>query len=159
ALAGLSGVLLMIIVLPGIRARISRSRDPVRAPRDPCRAAFEQSTRGILIADAATLRVIDANPTEQQALGFSLQELRKLHLSQILVDEQESTEALLRKLRDPHPRTEFRIAQRCKNGSLLDVDIRGQRLELSTGHVLVLTTEDITVRRKVEAQLLEKQQH
>jgi len=159
ALAAVAGALLIAAVSPWIWARIRKSGDTGGTTRDPCRAAFEQSPNGMLMADALSLRVIDSNLTLQRTLGFSSGELLRLELSQVFTDEGENQEALQRKLRDPNPRMPFQTRQRCKNGSLLNVEIRGQRLELATRQVLVFTTDDVTVRRKVEAQLLEKQQH
>jgi diguanylate cyclase (GGDEF)-like protein len=46
-----------------------------------------------------------------------------------------------------------------KDGSLLDVEINGHRVDLGSRSVLAYSTADITLRRKAEAQLLEKQQH
>jgi diguanylate cyclase (GGDEF)-like protein/PAS domain S-box-containing protein len=111
------------------------------------------------MADVETLRIVDANLALQRTLGFSLDELLRLDLSQVFTDDSENSEALLRRLRDPNPRVPFQIRQRSKDGSLLNVEIRGHRLDLATHQVLVFTTDDVTVRRKVEAQLLEKQQH
>jgi diguanylate cyclase (GGDEF)-like protein/PAS domain S-box-containing protein len=140
----------------------SRTRRSVGAPEiigEACRAAFEQSPNGILMVNAETLRIMDANLALQRILGFSLEELLRLDLSQVFTDDGEDREVLLRKLRDPNPRVPFQIRQRCKDGSLLNVETRGHRLDLATQEVLVFTTDDVTVRRKVEAQLLEKQQH
>jgi diguanylate cyclase (GGDEF)-like protein/PAS domain S-box-containing protein len=159
ALSAVAGALFIAGVSPWIWARIRRSGDTPENTGDPCRAAFEQSPNGILMADAETLRIIDANLALQRTLGFSLDELLRLDLSQVFTDESDNSEALLRKLRDPNPRLPFQIRQRCKNGSLLSVETRGHRLDLTTHQVLVFTTDDVTVRRKVEAQLLEKQQH
>jgi diguanylate cyclase (GGDEF)-like protein/PAS domain S-box-containing protein len=159
ALAAVVGSLFIAGASSWIWSRIRRSVDVAKAPGDACRAAFEQSPNGILMVNAETFRIIDANLALQRTLGFSLDELLKLDLAQVFTDDSESSEALLRKLRDPNPRLPFQIRQRCKNGSLLNVETRGHRLDLTTHQVLVFTTDDVTVRRKVEAQLLEKQQH
>jgi diguanylate cyclase (GGDEF)-like protein/PAS domain S-box-containing protein len=113
------------------------------------------------MADANTLRIIDANLTVQRTLGFSLDELRRLDLSHVFADpgESDNNESLLRTLRHPNPRASLQIRQRCKNGSLLNVETKGYRLDSSRPELLVFVTDDVTVRHKVEAQLLEKQQH
>ena len=49
--------------------------------------------------------------------------------------------------------------QRSKDGALRTVEVTVQRLELGAQRLLSLTAHDVTVRRKVQAQLLEKQQH
>jgi diguanylate cyclase (GGDEF)-like protein/PAS domain S-box-containing protein len=159
ALTAVGGAVFIAGVSSWIWSRIRGSRDAAEAAGDACRAAFEQSPNGILMADVETLRIVDANLALQRTLGFSLDELLRLDLSQVFTDDSENSEALLRRLRDPNPRVPFQIRQRSKDGSLLNVEIRGHRLDLATHQVLVFTTDDVTVRRKVEAQLLEKQQH
>jgi diguanylate cyclase (GGDEF)-like protein/PAS domain S-box-containing protein len=113
----------------------------------------------MLLVDAETLRIVDANPTLLRTLGYTLEDILPLDLSRVFTDQSENSEVLLRKLRDPNPRLPFQVSQRHQNGTLLNVEIRGQRLDLACGQILAFTTDDITVRRKVEAQLLEKQQH
>ncbi len=157
-LAAAAGAAAVAGVSPWIWRRL-RNTGNSGDPAEPCRAAFEQSPNGILLADAESLRIIDANPMLLRNLGFTLDEFRKLHLSQVFTDASENTEVLLRKLRDPNPRLPFQIQQRCKDGSLLNVEITGHRLDRPARPTLVFTTDDVTVRRKVEAQLLEKQQH
>ena len=111
------------------------------------------------MVDAETMRIIDANATLLRTLGYSLEELLLLDLSRVFTDQSDNNEALLRKLRDPNPGIPFQLGQLSKNGTLLNVEIRGHRLDLATRQVLFFSTDDVSVRRKVEAQLLEKQQH
>jgi diguanylate cyclase (GGDEF)-like protein/PAS domain S-box-containing protein len=113
----------------------------------------------MLLVDAETLRIVDANPSLLRTLGYTLEEILQLDLSRVFTDQSDNSEELLRKLRDPNPRLPFQVSQRHKSGTLLNVEIRGHRLDLARGQILAFTTDDITVRRKVEAQLLEKQQH
>ena len=122
-------------------------------------ALVEQSPNGVLIAEASTLRILAANAALQRSLGYSLSELRALTLDQLFTDESAEDGALLARLRNPDPRMPFAIRQRCKNGTLIDVEVSGNRLASAAAPVLAFTTNDVTLRRKIEAQLLEKQQH
>jgi diguanylate cyclase (GGDEF)-like protein/PAS domain S-box-containing protein len=123
-------------------------------------ALIEQSPNGVLIADAGTLRIIAGNSAIQRHLGYSLDELRSLTLNQLFIDESVEAENLATRLRNPDPRMPMGIRQRCRSGSLVDVEIVGNRLDLGSGKsVLAFTTNDVTLRRKIESQLLEKQQH
>src|SRR5689334_16127115 len=119
-------------------------------------ALVEQSPNGVLIAEASTLRIVAANSALQRSLGYSLSELRSLTLGQLFSDESAEDDALLARLRNPDPRMPFAIRQRCKNGTLIDVEISGNRLASAGKPVLAFTTNDVTLRRKIEAQLLEK---
>ena len=159
ALAAVAAALLIAVASPWIWARIRRPGGTAETTGDPCRAAFEQSPNCILMVDADTLRIVDANPTLLRTLGYTLEEILPLDLSRVFTDQSDNREALLRKLRDPNPLTPFQLGQLCKNGTLLNVEIRAYRLDLGARQVLFFSTDDVSVRRKVEAQLLEKQQH
>jgi diguanylate cyclase (GGDEF)-like protein/PAS domain S-box-containing protein len=123
------------------------------------RAVVEQSPNGVLIVDATTLRILDANPALERSLGYTLEELRTQSLQQLFADESADGDALLKKLRDPDPRLPVQLRQRCKNGSFLEVEVTGHRLSLDGRAVLAFNSCDVTLRRKIEAQLFEKQQH
>jgi len=57
-------------------------------------------------------------------LGYSLEELLPLYLSRVFTDQSDNSEALLRKLRIPNPHIPFQLCQLCKDGTLLNVEIR-----------------------------------
>jgi diguanylate cyclase (GGDEF)-like protein/PAS domain S-box-containing protein len=162
-LAALFGALASAFGLPWLKLlyrRLAGQQSADAAPVSDARhAAFEQSPKGVLVVDARTLQIVDGNPALQRTLGFTLQELRKLTLAQVFTDENDNIDALMGKLRDPNPRMPFQILQRRRDGRLLDVEISGHRLDLGDQQVLTFTTEDFSLRRKAEAQLLEKQQH
>jgi diguanylate cyclase (GGDEF)-like protein/PAS domain S-box-containing protein len=155
-LAGAAGVACAALLLQWLRRRRTVS-EPAEAGH--FHAAVEQSTDGILFVDAATLAIVDANAALLRSLGFTLDELRALKLEQVFTDESGDTEAMLTRLRNPMPRQPIQIRQRCRSGSLLDVEITGARLNVGDSRVLAFLTHDVSLRRKIEAQLLEKQQH
>ena len=159
ALAAVVVALSIAVVSPWIWARIRKTAGVFATTVDPCRAAFEQSPNGILLVDAATLRIVDANPTLLRTLGYTLEEILLVDLSRVFTDSSDQPDVLLRKLRDPNPRMPFQIGMLHKNGTASSVEVRGYRLDMANRQILVLATADVSVRRKVEAQLLEKQQH
>jgi diguanylate cyclase (GGDEF)-like protein/PAS domain S-box-containing protein len=140
-----------LLVLRAWRAR--RQRD------GRYRAVLEQSPNGMLLADAASLRIVDANPAFLASIGYSLAELRELALTQVFVDEGLEVEALAERLRHPDCRAPMLLRERSKSGALLEIEATGYRLELEGRPLIALTANDVTLRRKVEAQLLEKQEH
>ena len=135
---------------------VARRSGTVRDAR--YRAVLEQSPNGMLIADAATFRVVDANPAFQQSLGYSLEELALLTLGELFVDDSEDGE-LFDKLTNPDPQLPIHAHQRCKDGTIIEVEVSGHRMSLDGRTVLALTACDVALRRKIEVQLLEKQQH
>jgi len=123
------------------------------------RAYLEQSPNGVLIVDAASLRVVDANPALLGALGYSAAEIAGLPLPQILTDESGDAASVVGKLRNPDPRLPTPLRQRCRNGACLEVEATGFPMSLDGRSVLAFTISDVSLKRKIEAQLLEKQQH
>ena len=107
ALAAVAAALLIAVASPWVWARFRRPGGAAETTSDPCRAAFEQSPNCILMVDAETLRIVDANPTLLRTLGYTLEEILPLDLSRVFTDQSDNSEALLRKLRDPNPRIPF----------------------------------------------------
>ncbi|MDE2261948.1 MAG: EAL domain-containing protein [Gammaproteobacteria bacterium] len=122
-------------------------------------AAFSQSPHGMLVVDGRSLAVRDANPALQASLGYKLRELRKMPLAQIFSDDGGPPEALLAQLRQSPEMLLIETGQRCRSGRFLYVEVSGYRLDVGNRCLYALTTRDITMRRRMEAQLLEKQQH
>lgn len=119
-------------------------------------AVVEQSPNGVLVADAGTLRVVAANPALLQCLGYSLEELRTRTLVDVLTVEGQGAKELLRKL---NPRTPIQVHLRRKDGRNVEVEATGNRIEYGERRALAFTIHDVSLKRKIEAQLLEKQQH
>ena len=122
-------------------------------------AMLEQSPSGTLIADATSLRIIDANLALQQSLGYSLPELQGLLLTQLFADNRSDAEPLAERLRNHDPRLplQLRLRQLCKNGSTPEVEAVGHHWLIDGQPMFALTTADVTLKSKIEAQLLEKQ--
>jgi diguanylate cyclase (GGDEF)-like protein/PAS domain S-box-containing protein len=121
--------------------------------------AVAQSPNGVLVAEAPNYRIVTANSAALRNLGYTLDELCGLSLSQVLIDETGESDALYAKLRSPDPRTPIAVRQRCKNGTLADIEVAGHLFESDGRTLLALRSNDVTLRRKIENQLLEKQQH
>jgi diguanylate cyclase (GGDEF)-like protein/PAS domain S-box-containing protein len=122
-------------------------------------AAFSQSPLGMLVVDGGSLEIVDANPTLQNTLGYTLEELQAMPLSQIFSDGGGPPETLLAQLRESPVRLLIETGQRCRSGTFLQVELSGYRLDLNDRSLYALSMRDIAMRRRVEAQLLEKQQH
>ncbi|MBX5461335.1 MAG: EAL domain-containing protein [Steroidobacteraceae bacterium] len=147
------------IAIAFLCARLRRFGSATAAAANHFRAAIEQAPQGVLIADATTLRILSANRAAQRSSGYSLRELRGLRVPQLLTDDTQDPDALVAKLRAADARSLISMRQRCKDGSLLDVDVAANHVTSDAREVLAITMSDVTLRRKIESQLLEKQQH
>jgi diguanylate cyclase (GGDEF)-like protein/PAS domain S-box-containing protein len=136
------------------------SRRPPPAPAESVHdEAFSQSPFGMLVVDGRSSAIVDANPALQSTLGYTLEELQALQLSQIFSDDGGPPEALLAQLAEAPGRLLIETGQRCRSGRFIQVEVSGYRLDLGERSLYALTMRDIAMRRRVEAQLLEKQQH
>jgi diguanylate cyclase (GGDEF)-like protein/PAS domain S-box-containing protein len=155
----LVALMVVLAVALGVLRLRGRSRKTTESEHAPHRAVFEQSPTSALVVDATTLKVVEANLALQRNLGYTLEEVRALTVNDLFMDDSGDADALVRRLRDPNPRSPLEIQQRAKDGTLRSVELVAQKVELPTGRLLYLAAHDVTVRRKVQAQLLEKQQH
>ena len=123
-------------------------------------AVFEQWPTTALVLDPATLQIVAANPAALRHTGYTHEEVRKLPFTALFSAEGAADErALLARLQDATARAPIEMRQRCKDGSLRNVEATAHRLDLEGRAVLAVTVHDVTVRRVVESKLLERHQH
>ncbi|MDH4184523.1 MAG: PAS domain S-box protein, partial [Nitrospinota bacterium] len=120
------------------------------------RHLFESALDGIIVADPQTLDILDSNEVFASSLGYSVEELLKMKISQIAPDINYATDRVLAFLREGGPVTFERILTR-KDGSKMPVEVRGKILDLAGSRVLVGFVRDISDRQKAERELMESQ--
>jgi diguanylate cyclase (GGDEF)-like protein/PAS domain S-box-containing protein len=149
----------MLVSLVGGPASLRRLMRRRRSTQAAYAAAFLQSPDGMLLVDGGSLEIIDANPALQCSLGYSMAELRRTPLERIFSDEDgRRPEALLAQLRLDPERFVIETRQQCRGGSFRPVEIRGYRVAVGSRTLQALTMRDISLRRRLEAELREKQQ-
>jgi diguanylate cyclase (GGDEF)-like protein/PAS domain S-box-containing protein len=128
-----------------------RGLDLIRAEDSLWRALVEQSSDGIVVLDESGA-VFDANERYAEILGYSMEEIRQLHVWDW--DLHFSKEQLLEMLRLVDASGDhFETMQRRKDGTIVDVDLstngtvyRGQKLVLCI-------VRDITERKRIAEEL------
>ncbi len=134
----------------GIRADVTARKlgeEALRDSVDRYRTLFEYAPDGILIADAAS-RYLDANPSICRMLGYSREELVRLHPSDI-VDPSETArigEALRVFTSTPEYRREWKFRRR--DAKQFDVEVIATKMP--DGNVMAMI-RDITARKQAEA--------
>jgi diguanylate cyclase (GGDEF)-like protein/PAS domain S-box-containing protein len=154
ALAGslaVSGVLLAFLWI--------RKRPRPSTISDAYLAVIEQSPHGMLLADAETLEILVANRAFIASQGCSPGELKSLTLTQVFEDESGDAGTAVTRIRDANARAPFILRQRAKSGALTEVEVTAHRVDLQSREAIAVTMSDVTLRKKIESQLLEKQQH
>ena len=121
-------------------------------------AVFEQWPTGALVLNTATLQIVATNAVALRSLGYTLEEVRELRFGELFSAEGVDPRALVGKLLDATSRLPVEMRQRCKDGSQRNVEANCYPLTLGEQQLLGMAVHDVTVRRKVETQLLERHQ-
>jgi len=136
-----------------------RKRPRSNPTGDAYLAAIEQSPHGMLLADATTLQVLVANRAFVSNQGCPSGELQSLTLTEVFEDESGDTSTAAARIRDADPRAPFLLRQRSRSGVFTEVEVTAHRVDIEGRNAIAVTMSDVTLRKKIESQLLEKQQH
>jgi diguanylate cyclase (GGDEF)-like protein/PAS domain S-box-containing protein len=156
AAAGFLGASIACVLVFLLRPR-ARAREEEETSTH--QAAFEQWPTAAVVFDIETLNVINANPAAVRSFAYSQEELQKLKFADLFSQEGVATRDLIGKLEEATSRAPLELRQHCQNGTLLTIEANCYRLTIGKREVLAMAVHDVTVRRKVESQLLEQQQH
>ena len=121
------------------------------------KAIIDQANDGVVIVDAQTQAVLYTNPAFLERLGYTGAETQALTLRDIFADGDAAPESVLTRLRGANSQMALNMQHRCKNGSLIDIEVRCNALDVDGRDVLAYVTHDVSLRRKAEQQLIENQ--
>jgi len=123
------------------------------------RSVLEQSVENIYLADFKTKRIIEANKSLQNMLGYSEKEIKRLTAYDFVAhsrDDIESQAELLLK------RKQTFIGERKyrkKDRTLVNVDVTASIITLGDKKVLCVVSRDITKRKQIEDELAKYRKH
>lgn len=136
-------------------ARLFHRSEPNKAVEQThYRAIVERANEGILIADAADNRVLEANPALLRKLGYTAAELAIMSVPDVLFEPTE------RGPRDPDRPTSIastsrEVMLRTKGGALVSVDVGVSFIEVEGRPALCYVMRDATRRKALENKLLQ----
>ena len=122
------------------------------------RAIIEQAQDGLLVADARTGEIVDANPAVQQQLGFTLDELRGRSVLSVLRGPNDSQDPVIATLARVEPSRGVELVQWLKDGRQIDVEVSCVPIESSDRRLVSYLMRDLSERKKAQTQLLANQQ-
>jgi diguanylate cyclase (GGDEF)-like protein/PAS domain S-box-containing protein len=118
------------------------------------RAAMDVSADMIWLIDPVGMRVVDANNTACQALGYTREELLGMGPQEIVSASREDLAALYRDLTAGDlGESVMQGFYRCKDGSQLPVESLRRALPSADGQVIVAVARDISERLRVEEKM------
>jgi diguanylate cyclase (GGDEF)-like protein/PAS domain S-box-containing protein len=153
-------LVLALVTLLGLAAFFALRRyfRAQRAVDARYKAIIDQTNDGIVIVDAATHHVQYCNPAFLARLGYESADAGALTLTDLFADGTASADAVLARLRNADAAMALNMQQRCKNGTLIDIEVRCNTLDVDGRDLRAYVTHDVSVRRKAEQQLIENQQ-
>ena len=122
------------------------------------RAIIEQAQDGLLVADARTGEIVDANPAVQEQLGFTLEELRGRSVLSVLRGPNDSQDPVIATLARVEPSRGIELVQWLKDGRQMDVEVSCVPIESRDRRLVSYLMRDLSERKKAQTQLLANQQ-
>jgi len=150
-----SGFMLVAVLLVARSRRLSADR---KALESRYRAIIEQAQDGLLVADARTGEIVDANPAVQQQLGFTLDELRGRSVLSVLRGPNDSQDPVIATLARVEPSRGIELVQWLKDGRQMDVEVSCVPIESRDRRLVSYLMRDLSERKKAQTQLLANQQ-
>jgi PAS domain S-box-containing protein/putative nucleotidyltransferase with HDIG domain len=120
----------------------------LRASEEKYRAAVEQSAEGIYILDIETKRVQEANAALVKLIGYSIHELRDLPVYNFFAHSAEEIDRDLQTIIDKKSIFIGERQYRCKDGTVVNVEVSGSYLTYGGKKALSVVSRDITERKQ-----------
>ena len=139
--------------LDRMRRGLRESRDALAASERRYRSLFEQAQDGIVIAEPATGRILDANPSMATLTGYSRAELLGTTLIELAPpDARADTEATLRRA-VATGQALFERFLRHKDGHAIPVEVSVRVVDLTEQSVVMGVVYDMSARRRAEYEI------
>src|SRR5215212_9312908 len=130
-----------------------RAEEALRESEERYRAVVERTTDGIFLGDFSTSRILESNLALQNMLGYTSEELRGMSLYELIAEDRESIDRNTQHIQKGESIFIGERRYRCKNGSLVNVEVSATRIPYGDKEALCCIVRDITERKALEEQL------
>ena len=125
------------------------ARQALNESEERFRTIFEYNTAMMLLLDAASGAIIDANPSAAAFYGWSIEELRQMSIREINTLPQEILWAQMQ-LVIASESTRFEFLHRLADGSIRDVEVFSSPIDIGGRQLLFSIIHDVTERKRTE---------
>ena len=128
-------------------------------PSVQLRALLDRVTDSLFIVDLVDRRILDVNRHTCESLGYTRDELLKIHVSDVDYEVENREDKGFRwSTLEPGIPVTFEGVHHCKDGATFPVELRCDIIELDGRKCVLGIARNITDRKKAEAALREKEQ-
>src|SRR3954467_6640871 len=114
------------------------------------RAVVKQTSEGMILAEVNGLRVIECNQALASMLGYSVSDVLGLTAYDFVEDDRESIDQRVLSLRRGELAPVAERHFRCKNGTILEVEVNNSIISYGGEDVLCTVVRDISERKRAE---------
>ena len=132
---------------------LRQSEEALVESREHYRSVVEQAAESIILVDPDTRRILDSNAAFRNLLGYTEEEVDGMTLYDFVAHDRESIERNARHLREEGRHTVGERQYRCKDGSLVDVEVNASVVSHRGKKTWSVLAHDVTERRRTERQL------
>jgi len=125
----------------------------LRESEERYRSLVKQSSDGVYIFDPKTAKILEANDQFKKMLGYSEEEIPGLSLYDIVMHPKEMIDSSIKKVLRYGVYIYGLRHYRCKDGSVIDVEISGTLIHYGEAQVIMVSLRNVTERRKAEKKL------
>lgn len=131
-----------------------RSEEELRRSEARYRAVIEQMAEGIFMFDPETKRFMETNTAFERMFGYTAREVRNMTIYELVAHAAGNVDAYVRRCLEERHVFVGERRYRCKDGSLLDVEVSGSVIAYGEGReVICAVVRDMTERRRAEEAL------
>ncbi|MGA1872166.1 MAG: PAS domain S-box protein [Thermoplasmatota archaeon] len=128
----------------------------LRENEEKYRATVEQSAENIYIYDIETKKIVESNPTIQELLGYSAEEMSQLTPADFIAHSERNIDGAISRVVEEGKAIIGERTYIRKDGSLVDVEVSASHIEYGNRSMLCVVSRDITERKKARDQLIEE---
>lgn len=116
-------------------------------------AVLEQASESIVLVDARTKRILEANSAFEQLLGYNNSAILGLTLYNVVADRSENIDTYIQHIRQGERSILGERRFRRQDGSLVDVEVSANLISYERREVLCMLVRDITERKRADEAL------